>query len=149
MGVDGIWINENYDTSFNGNLYKMNTTYQFVDTIKTNEFALEIIEDTDGLRSKWIAYERTGLKKRTLAGDPFNTVRPQGPNDASNVDINIRGGMLAVAHGGYNDIYKPLSNANGFSVYKNDEWTTYGSFGYPPFGDSVREHIYSFNRARQ
>lgn len=136
-GVNSIWILENDNSTFTGTIYKMEADNSITDTIKTDEQVLELVDIDDAESSKWIAYGNTGLKKRTRKGAPFNTIQPEGPNDVSCMDISVINKEIAVAHGGYNDIYSPLYNAKGFSVYKDGEWEVYANYKYAPFGDSV------------
>ena len=136
-GRDGIWIIQYFDTAFNGFATKMAPDYQIVDSFVTNGLVEEIIEMKDDFRTMWIANQFSGLVKRVGSGEPFGTVPPDGPGDVPCFDVSINGKNILVAHGGYDDKYNPIGTGTGFSVYKDDKWTNYRRFSYPPFGDSV------------
>lgn len=135
----GIWIIEYYDTTFSSRLLRMAGDYSFTDTINIVGVVNEVVATPTSDSSKWIAVENNGLKRRAGKGDPFGTNTPEGPSGASSFDIYVNDKDLIVAHGGYDDLFRPLNSGDGFSVYKEGEWESYQIFGYPPFGDSVTD----------
>ncbi len=137
QGIECLWVVQYYDSIFAGKAYRMNMDYQFTDSFSTSGLAYEIIDVADADSTKWIGSLFNGLTKRTRKGDPFNTFKPTGPGDVASFDVSVKNKEILLAHGGYDDRYRPLGNGNGFSVYKNDEWKSYKIFEYPPFGDSV------------
>ncbi|MCB0696055.1 MAG: T9SS type A sorting domain-containing protein [Chitinophagaceae bacterium] len=136
-GINSLWVVQYNDTTFQGIALRMNMDYQFTDTINTLGKAIEMIDIADPDSTKWVASIANGLKKRTRKGSTFSTYAPAGPGDIANFDIYARDKDLVVAHGGFDDKYRPLGNGNGFSVYKENEWKSYKIFDYAPFGDSV------------
>lgn len=136
-GISSIWVIEYNDSTFLGNAKELQQDDVFADTINFGGEVHEIYVAKDELRSIWVANISSGLQRRTLGGDPFGTNIPQGPSGVSSFDISANNKELIVAHGGYNDTYRPLNSTNGFSVYKDGEWERYALFEYAPFGDSV------------
>lgn len=136
-GIGCIWVMQHDDSTFTGEALRMNMDYMFTDTLNTSGLALEIIDVADADSTKWIGSFFTGLLKRRGKGAPFGTFIPTGPGDVANFDIYVSDKELVVAHGGYDDRYRPLNHNNGFSEYKNDEWKNYRIFDYAPFGDSI------------
>ena len=134
-GKDALWISEGYE-DYTGIVKEMTNSFQFIDSFKTAGHSFEIAENNDG--SVWVADGFRGLKRRATNNPTyFDTPRPEGPVTYTAFDIKAYNGELLVAHGGYDDAYKPTYNPYGFSVYSNDKWTNYKKEQYPPFGDSV------------
>ncbi len=138
-GLGGIWIIENYASTFNGMAKKMNLSYNLVDSFKTQGFATTVLNFPTSDSVKFVADEFNGLKKRALKGDPYNLKEPEGPRDFATFDIYANNKEVWVAHGGYDDVYKANGNSSGFSQFNNEEWTNYRLFDYKPFGDSMRD----------
>lgn len=140
-GVNSLWVLEYNDSTIVGMAKKMNNDYSFSDSFSTSGPAQEIIDTRMQDSTKWIASNNAGLLRRTMKGDPFLTVFPDGPGDVASFDISISGKDILVAHGGYDDRYNPLYSGSGFSVYSNDKWKSYKIFNYAPFGDSVLDFV--------
>ncbi|MEZ5017780.1 MAG: two-component regulator propeller domain-containing protein [Flavipsychrobacter sp.] len=138
-GLNGVWILENYGATFNGTAKKINMDYFLVDSFKLPGFAKSLVDLPTTDSAKYIADEFTGLKKRTLKGDPFNTIGPEGPKDFATFDIIANNKEVWVAHGGYDDVYKQNGNSSGFSKFSNQKWTLYNGTNYPKFGDSLKD----------
>lgn len=136
-GIRGVWVLEHYDSIFSGMIRRIGGDYSLTDSMKTQGFAVQIIDVADEDSTKFFADQFTGLKKRTRKGEPYNTLAPDGPSDVGNFDIIARDGKLIIAHGSYDDTYVPGNNSAGFSVYENDKWKYYRLYDYTPFGDSV------------
>lgn len=140
-GLGGIWVMEFDDTTFRGKAKQINKDYVFTDSFSTG-YSLEIIDiDPNPDSTKWISNSFGVLQIRKGKGAPYNTVPPEGPGDVTNYDIYIKNKEILVAHGSYDDRYNPLNNSNGFSTYKEGEWTNYRRYVYPPFGDSVVDFV--------
>lgn len=137
-GNDGIWILENYD-NFSGKCKKLSSdNVTFIDSFRMDGFPVRLLPTDYGDSTKWIANINSGLLKRTQKGDPyFVEGTPTGPEYFTTYDIYVNNKELIVAHGGYDDQYKPRNFGFGFSTMKNDDWTGYRLYSYPPFGDSV------------
>lgn len=140
-GVNSLWVLEYNDSTFAGKAKKMNSDYSFSDSFSTSGPAQEIIDTRMADSTKWIASNNNGLLRRTMKGDPYLTVVPDGPGDVASFDISISGKDILVAHGGYDDRYNPLYSPSGFSVYSNDKWKSYKIFNYAPFGDTVFDFV--------
>lgn len=136
-GIDGIWVIENFDETFNGKAVKINDDLVATDSFTVDGYFSEIIQTNDAENNTWIAADFNGLLRRPGKSLPFGTVKPDGPGNVGNFDIFIDNGELLIAHGGYDDSYLPSDNGSGFSSYINNEWKNYRMFDYAPFWDSV------------
>lgn len=132
-GIDGIWLIENYAKTFSGGAKKFDAAYNMIDSFKTDGFAAQLLPTGDFEQSIYVADEFSGLKKRALRGDPYNTVLPDGPSAATVFDLYAYNKEVLVAHGGRLESYASAGSQSGFSQLKNDEWKVYKLYGYEPF----------------
>lgn len=135
-GNDGVWILENYD-NFTGQCKKLSPNYTFIDSFRMSGQPTNLIPTDLADSTKWISNSLYGLMVRTLKGEPYGVTVPEGPEYFSSYDIYANDKELWVAHGGYDDQYRPSNNRYGFSQYLNQEWTNYKIYDYQPFGDSL------------
>ncbi|MGN6566383.1 MAG: type IX secretion system anionic LPS delivery protein PorZ [Flavipsychrobacter sp.] len=120
---NGIWISEKSRTSYSGIENKLDaSSYQLVDSFHPQWVARQAAELTDG--SVWVADEAIGLCKRN-SSNHTDVYVPNGPSHPASFDIYAYNKEVWVAHGGFNDLYRPNSNRNGFSGYVNGVWHTY------------------------
>lgn len=138
-GINSIWVIEYNDSSFKGFTKRLNPAQLYSDSFNTTGEVYELIDFASPDSIKWLANANDGLKERALKGDPYNTNIPEGPYGVASFDIDANNKEILVAHGGYDDTYRPLNVFTGFSTYKEGEWTTYRMFDYPPFGDTIRD----------
>lgn len=136
-GLQGMWIIETNDTTFRSTLYRMAGDYTITDTINVVGVVNEILDTPLPDSAKWIGLENNSMLKRVGKSPPYGTNVPEGPYGASSFDIYVNNKDLIVAHGGFDDLFRPLNSSDGFSVYKDGEWENFRTFSYPPFGDSV------------
>ncbi len=137
-GVGGVWIIENYDTTYNGKLWKMDGSYSLIDSFNAPGFTNQILEISE--EKRWVADIFSGLKRRDYRGDIYNTIPPPGPNAPTGFDIYAYNKAVLVAHGRYDNFYAASNNSDGFSSFSNENWTAYAvNNNYKPFGDTVRD----------
>ena len=118
-----LWISEQSRTAYSGIEKKLDaTTYLVVDSFHPKWVPRQAAELTDS--SVWVADEAIGLSKRT-GPNHTDVYIPNGPSYPASFDIYAYNKEVWVAHGGFDDLYRPLSNRNGFSGYVNGKWRTY------------------------
>lgn len=135
-GNNGMWVLENYD-NFTGKCKKLSLDNVFIDSFSMVGFPTNLIATDLWDSTKWISNSVSGLMRRTLKGDPYGMTQPEGPEDYSTFDIYANKKELWIAHGGYDDVYKPTNNRFGISHFLNEEWTNYRIYDFKPFGDSI------------
>lgn len=118
---NGVWISEFNDTLFRGPVKKMDASFNMIDSFKARGKARQVIEKQD--HTIWIADELFGLGK--LEDSSLTPFYPSGPTGPTAIDIYANNGEAWIAYGGYNDIWQPLGNRNGFSSLIDGKWTTY------------------------
>lgn len=132
-----LWISEQSRTAYSGIENKLDaTTYQVVDSFHPKWVARQAAELTDS--SVWVADEAIGLSKRT-GPNHTDVYIPNGPSSPASFDIYAYNKEVWVAHGSFDDLYRPLNNRNGFSGYVNGKWHTYT---YDP--NSLYNSIFDF-----
>lgn len=134
-GIGGLWLIENYRT-YNGAAYKIDTAYNFIDSIETEGYVAQLVQRDDAEKTMFIADEFYGLKIRTGRGAPYNTIPPDGPPTNTAFDIWAYNKEVWLAHGGYDELWSFLGNSYGISRFNEDKWKNYnGAY----FDDKIRD----------
>ena len=138
-GTNGIWISEN-NPNFTSTIKHVNLDYQVDDSFNMSGWSRQATEAAAGM--VYLADEFNGLKlRRPGLPQEEGTYFPEGPQTFTAFDIHPYNGELWVAYGAYNEGWTFPNNPNGFGQFKDEKWTNYRMYAYPPFGDSTRDFI--------
>jgi Two component regulator propeller len=136
-GISSLFISEQNVNGYSGFVKKMDSIFHIKDSIATQGFPVQTVQLAD--TSVWIADRTAGMSIWRNTG--FNPILPPGPADYAAYDIYANNKSLWIAHGGFNDTYRPLNSTRGFSHYKDDKWITYQAWAYPPFWDTLVDFV--------
>jgi Two component regulator propeller len=118
-GINGILISEFYTSHYYGKIRTMDLSLNLTDSFVTGN-PWQAVQLSDG--SIWVADNYAGIQRLTAGGYPLNFI-PAGPAGAYSYDIYANNKDLWIAHGKYDEKFRPDASRAGVSNWRNDKWT--------------------------
>lgn len=85
----------------------------------------------------YIATTTNGILSSSSEDETYNEIHPEGPLSNEVFSLDVHNGNLWVVYGGYNSVYGPSQNRQGFSHFNGEKWTSTPYDSEDPFADLV------------
>ncbi len=135
-GYRNLYISDYNDTTFLGRVRTMDLNNNMTDSMRWPGKPMQVVQRMDS--TVWIADFFAGLEKETDS-TPARYV-PVGPGDPSSFNMYVNNKNLWIAHGGYDDADRAVTDNNNISNLNNGKWKGYTSGNVPAF-DSMNDFV--------